>query len=203
MKFNNLFKHQQLLVYMYVKEASHNYGRFNIRYDADKVIRLGITRNRKSLNQLLYTLKKAWFITNDKHSGYWRIVDFIMCEKLVNSLDDFSYDMFNNMNQQPKVFSEDRQPKSKIYDHKEADDDNEINLDILNCCKKAIAEKDIIIKELNESNARLKTTDSQRLMKVNELNTRCEYLENNLHKIKKVFMDLSSWIDNIIAGTGV
>ena len=107
MKFNNLFKHQQLLVYMYVKEASHNYGRFNIRYDADKVVRLGITRNRKSLNQLLYTLKKAWCITNDKHSGYWRIVDFIMCEKLVNSLDDFSYDMFNNMNQQPKVFSED------------------------------------------------------------------------------------------------
>jgi hypothetical protein len=179
--------------------------------DADIVIKLGLTKNLRSLDQMIYLLKHNYHMimqdgfsagkyylvdpTSERHMLIWliedyqEVVDKIYQNRLTKTKMSYGYEANDNVDD----------------GHEDLTSKNDVTKDILNCCKKSIAEKDQIIAEKDQIIANLKQTNNDILMKLNASENDNQYLRQMIGRVRKALSTdanhLDNWFAGILAGT--
>lgn len=208
-KFNDLSNWKKLLVYMYAKKDiahlnSHLSPAFIRSVDADIVIKLGLTKNLRSLDQMLYQLKHNYHLIMQDgcRAGEYYISDpDAVCHMLICLIEDYQEvvdKIYQNSLTKTKMPYEYEANDNVDDGHEDLTSNNDITKDILNSCKKSLAEKDQII-------ANLKQTNNDILMKLNASEKRTQYLEQMIDRVRESLGTTSNsydkWFAGILAGT--
>ena len=216
MTFNDLPKQQRLLIYMFYYEAESG-SAITMSKNGDDIIAYGISKNKNSLANMLYTLRKKGFVTEEilrngevaycltaagqgeaRHfiNLYGHDIEVPKAEDSLQKTEEQGYDIeaYAKRLEQIVVGLKDELFKLNDQPKQNAVTADETEIDAL---YEQIAELRHAVQVKEEQIANIKNAHSQTCALLDKKTKQVEYYENVLSSIEKTFADAAKWCQQI------